>query len=108
VFAAIANEFANGSIVRRPWAAILDRNSVSGVLYTGFQNVAYLAIRCTSAGVDQEVIFRSLAYLILVALDNFPAQYVTDLVMDSLNRGEKGLFPEEVQDMLLMPVVHQL
>jgi hypothetical protein len=108
MFAAIANEFASGGIVSRPWAASLGIESLSAVLYTAFQNIAYLAIRCTSAGVDQKIIFRSLAYLILVALDRCPADYVTDLIIDALNRGKKDFFPDEVQEVLLMPVVHQL
>ena len=108
VFAAIANEFANGSIVARPWAAIARPQSLIEVFCIAFQNVAYLAIRCSSAGVDQKIIFQSLAYLVLAALDLLPAEHVAALIIKSLNRGEEESMPETAQDMLLAPVVGQL
>jgi hypothetical protein len=108
VFAAIANEFAHGSIVTRPWAAIVSARSLIAVFFMAFQNVAYLAIRCSRAGIDQKIVFRALAYLILAALDLFSAELVADLVIKSLTRGEKESMPEEVQDMLLVPFSGQL
>jgi len=108
LFAAIANEFANGDITRRPWGAILDTQLLVEVTVVGFQNVPYLLIRLSMAGIDQRIITRTFAYLILNALDILPAESVNELVWSSLNRGEQELFPEEVQEVLLMPIVDQL
>jgi hypothetical protein len=58
--------------------------------------------------VDQQIIFRTLAYLILAALTHFPAEKVTHLILVSINRGENNSFPLEVQEMLLRPILHQL
>jgi len=108
IFAAIANEFANGSVVTRPWAAAASPESLVEIICIAFQNVLYLAIRCSSAGVDQNIIFRSLSYLVLAALDRFQAEEVAALIIKSLTRGDEELMPEEAQDMLLTPVVGQL
>lgn len=108
MFSAIANEFAIGNITHRPWTAVLDANSVVQLLSIGLYNVLYLAHRCSNAGVDQQIVFRTFAYLILAALDRLPAESVAVLISDSLSRGEKELLPEEVQDMMLMPIINQL
>jgi hypothetical protein len=108
VFAAIANEFANGDITHRPWGATLDTTSVVEVLSNGLYNFPYLAVRSLSAGIEQGILFRTLAYLILLALDSMPADATARLVIDSLNRSETKRFPDEVQELLLLPVVDQL
>lgn len=108
VFAAVANEFANGDIAHRPWCAVLDPQSPSGVLVNGFYNATYLLVRCSTAGVDQKIICRAFAYLIMVTLDVLPPETVWELVLDSLNRGKEDLFPPEVREMLLMPILNQL
>ena len=69
IFAAIANEFANGNITHRPWGAVLDAQSLVEVIAIGFHNVPYLLIRSSKAGADQRIIYRTFAYLILIALD---------------------------------------
>ena len=108
VFALVVNEFANGSIVQRPWGAILDENELIIAIVNGFYNAAYLLIRSSNAGIDTSHIVRAFAYLILVALDKIDAERVSDIVIDSLNRGGEVTFPEEVQEFLLGPVSNQL
>jgi hypothetical protein len=108
MFAVIANEMANGSVVERAWAASISPESVAEVLTAGLYNVMYLAVRSSKAGVDQQIIFRTLAYLILAALTHFPAEKVTSLTSFSINRGQEKPFPSEVQEMIVRPILHQL
>jgi hypothetical protein len=108
MFAVIANEMANGSVVERAWAASISPESVAEVLTMGLYNVTYLAVRSSNAGVDQQIIFRALAYLILAALTHFPAEKVTHLIFVSINRGDAKPLPSEVQEMLLRPLLRQL
>ena len=108
VFALIANEFVHGSITHRPWAAILSPEFTMAVLSIGLYNAPYLALRSSRAGVDQAIVCRVFAYLILRALDVFSAKAVAEVISDSLNRGGDVLFPEDILKMLLMPIVDQL
>jgi hypothetical protein len=107
-FAAIANEFANGDISHRPWGAVLDQQSLADVLVNGFYNVTYLMFRCSSTGVDQEIIIRTFAYLLLAALEILPSETLSELVSNSLTRNNSGQFPRKIQEMLLMPIMNQL
>lgn len=108
VFALIANEFANGKIIHRPWAAALDDRSLVETIALGFNNVGYLFLRSSRAGIDQKILYRTFAYLILVALDRLTAENVTRLVLDFVNRGRDEPIPDEIQEMLLMPITDQL
>ena len=108
VFALVANEFANGKIIHRPWAAALNDKSLVETIALALSNAGYLSIRSSRAGIDRKILYRTFAYLILVALDRLPVENVTRLVVDSLNRGEEEPFPDEVQEMLLMPIIDQL
>jgi len=108
MFAVIANEMANGSIIKRAWAASISPEFVAEVLTAGFYNVMYLAVRSSKAGVDQQIIFRTLAYLILAALTHFPAEKVAHIMFLSINRGEDKPVPSEVQEVLVRPILHQL
>lgn len=108
MFALVANEFANGNITHRPWGVVIDGESLGSVLINGLCNVPYLMFRASKAGVDQRILIRTFAYLILSALDTLPADVVAQLVIDGINRGEKDRFPDHVQEMFLMPIVDQL
>lgn len=108
VSALVANEFANGKIIYRPWAATLDDKSLVETIDLALRNIGYLFIRSSRAGIDQKILYRTFAYLILVALDRLPVENVTRLVIDSLNRGEKEQLPDQIQEMLLMPIIDQL
>jgi hypothetical protein len=108
LFAAIANEFSHGSIVHRPWGAMLEDNSVLTVLQVGIWNMMYLIRRCNKGGVEQKPIARALAYLILCSLDTFSATDVAKLVTDSLYRGKAETMPDEIKDYLIGPIADQL
>lgn len=84
MFALIANEIANGSLAKRAWAASITPLSIAEVLTMSLYNATYLAVRSFKAGVDQQIIFKSFAYLLLAALDQFPAEKVTCLVLPSI------------------------
>lgn len=107
VFAAIVNEFANGSIVARPWGAILDQRSLLSVLHLGLVNLPYLALRGTKGGIDQGPITRAFVYLILCALDALPSENVGQLIKDSLLPQVEDA-PSEVKEMLFGPIADQL
>lgn len=107
-FAAVVNEFANGSIIHRPWGAALSPETALEVLSLGLTNVPYLTMRGTKAGVEMRPIARALAYLLLVAIDLLPADVVARIVEDSVYRGKKGEMPKDVKELLLMPIIDQL
>ncbi len=108
VSALVANEFANGKITHRPWAAIFDDKDLAETIALVLNNIGYLFLRSSMAGIDQKILYRSFAYLILAALDRLPAESVTRLVLDSLNRGREEPLPDGIQEMLLMPIIDQL
>jgi hypothetical protein len=108
IFAAAVNEFANGSIIHRPWAAVHDASSLIEVLHMGLINLPYLRMRAIKTGVNQKPILRAYAYFILAALDALPAENVHKLITDSM-AGDKGKeMPEDVQEFLLMPIMDVL
>lgn len=108
VFAAIANEFSQGTINNRPWGAVLEKESIAEVLSVGLVNAFYLCIRSSKAGADQKIIMRAFAYLILLALKDSPPEQVERLVSTSICRGDEDGMPKEAREMLLMPIADQL
>ena len=108
MLAVIANEFAHGDIVSRPWATTMDGVGISEVLSLAVQNIIYFALRCSKLGVEQAIIFRSIAYLVLAALDSMPIEAVGTLVIGSLNHWEKDGLPESLQEQVLTPIAQQL
>jgi hypothetical protein len=70
--------------------------------------LSYLLIRCQNAGVDEKILQRAFAYLILVALDTLSADDVAEIVLHGINRGEKNKFPKEILEYLLLPILDQL
>jgi hypothetical protein len=108
IFAAAVNEFANGSIIHRPWGAILDASSLVEVLHMGLINLPYIRMRAIKTGVEQKPILRAYAYFILVALDALPAENVHKLITDSITRSKREEVPEDVQEFLLMPIMDVL
>ncbi|MEB2485491.1 restriction endonuclease [Burkholderia multivorans] len=108
MFALIANEFANGNITHRPWGAVLHPKAAVDVLGIGLTNAGYLFIRSSRIGMDQQILIRTYAYLILVVLEILPGDVTADIVIDYVNRGEVDRFPGEVLEILLGPVVNQI
>lgn len=108
IFAAAVNEFANGSIIHRPWAAVLDSSSLIEVLHLGLINIPYVWMRAIKTGMEQRPILRAYAYFILAALDALPAENVHKLITDSITRGKGEDIPEDVQAFLLMPIMDAL
>jgi hypothetical protein len=109
MFAAIANEFANGEITHRPWGAVLDLESAVEVLAIGLTNLGYLFLRSSQAGVDQQCLLRTFAYLILILLEALSGSTTAQIVSAFLlGRGESEEIPEDVQEMLLLPILKQV
>lgn len=108
MFAAIANEFAGGNIAQRPWGAALDGRAAVHVLAIGLYNIAYLVLRSVRAGVDQQILYRTLAYLLLIVLSFLPADTTAHLMINSLSGGETHRLPEEALRMFLKPIMNQL
>jgi hypothetical protein len=108
LFAAVVNEFANGKITSRPWAASLNAEGLIQVIHIGLVNLPYLLKRGLKGGLDQEPMFRAFAYLILAALEELTPANSARLITDSLMRGKELSMPEDVQEYLLMPIMDQL
>jgi hypothetical protein len=108
MFALIANEIAGGNVAHRPWAATLDAIAVKSVLAVGMVNVPYLLFRSLRAGADQTILFRTFAYLILAALDESTPDDVAEVISISVSRDDNSPVPEEVQDIILVPILNQL
>lgn len=107
-FALIANEFANGYIGQRPWGVALSKDLVAETLSIGLINVGYLLIRSSRTGTEQRILFRTFAYLLLAVLRNLSAASTTRLVIASLNHSKDDHLPEEIAELLLMPIVEEL
>jgi hypothetical protein len=107
IFAAIVNEFSNGTITRRPWGADIHDGYLLLVLMNSLENASYLRIRSYKSGVDDTLIDRAFAYLILLALRFWPAGDVAKLVTKSIYRGRTDV-PEVVHEIVLTPMVRQL
>ena len=106
--ALIANEFAHGSIVDRPWAASASTAELIQTTHLAFSNLPYLRIRVSKVGVDEEPILAALAHLIVTSLQVISADQLTTLIMEAgLSRDGKP-FPDEVIEMLLVPVLDRL
>lgn len=108
LFAVIVNEFANGNISNRPWGAHLDTETLANVITIAFVNVPYFMMRSVTVGADEEPTCRAMAYLILVALDRLPAENVANLVIASIDYRNDNPLPDNVMEVLLMPVIDQL
>lgn len=107
-FALIANEFAYGSIIDRPWAAQAQLEDLAGTLYVALANMAYLRVRADKVGIDEEPIFAAVAHLILVLLQDVEAADLAGLVMDSVGVRNGKVLSDEVREMLLLPVLYRL
>src|ERR1017187_2675705 len=108
MFALIANEFANGQIIYRPWGATLDDEAVVQTLAAGFLNIGHFLVRSSNAGTDQKVLIRTFAYVILAALNRVTADSVARVVVECVNRGRDEAIPDDILEILLMPVINQL
>lgn len=108
MFAIIANEAATGDIIVRPWAAILEPDSALQVLALAAQNAIYLVYRSSLAGVDQRILIRALAYLLLAALKIAKVKEVWTLLHTFSTHGEKGKFSRKIEEIVVLPIIGQL
>lgn len=108
VFALIANEFANGDIVSRPWGAAASLDDLVSLLHVALANTAYLVLRSHRAGADDAPIRRAFAYLLLCGLDRLSADDVHRLVEASVYGDRADAMPDDVKKMLLMPMLDQI
>jgi hypothetical protein len=108
LFALIVNEFANGSIMRRPWAAIVGSNDVVETLALGMMNLPYLMRRAYDGGLDRRPIIRALSYLILAALEHRTPEQIAGLITEYVSANLKEPFSESTQEALLLPITSQL
>jgi hypothetical protein len=106
--ALIANEVAHGNINDRPWAAQATDKQLLQTLQIAFSNLPYLMLRSQRAGVNQEPILAALAHLLVVALQVFPAEAIARILFENCLERDGEPFPDEVVDVLLVPVVERL
>jgi hypothetical protein len=106
-FAIVVNEFANGSIIHRPWGAIFG-SLLWDTLYNGLLNIGYLLTRCRAGGINPKPIHRAFSYLILCALNVMAAETVAQVVTRYVFDDYGDDTPAHVREMLLIPMLHQL
>ena len=107
-FALIANEFANRSIELRPWGTIATKEELFSTLATTLANVYYIFIRVTRAGVNQQPVFRSLTYLLLLALQKAPLEQVARIIDVFLTERDGEVLPDSFVEMLLGPILSNI
>ena len=107
-FALIANEFAHGSIVDRPWVASASPAELMQTTHLAFSNLPYLRVRVSKVGVDEEPILAALAHLIVTSLQVTSADQLTTLILEAALSHDGKTFPDEVIELLLVPVLDRL
>ncbi len=107
VFALVANEFANGDISCRPWAATLGEQAALAVLGVGLTNAGYLLLRSHRSGIDARILSRTFAYLTLLVLEKHPPDVIADFVVHFF-RSRLETVPDDVVEVLLRPILHQM
>ena len=107
-FALIANEFAHGRIDERPWAAACDPTATLEVYQVGIFNLLYLYARMVKTAVDEGPIVRTLAYLTLATLRDFPSEQISKLLRSALANDDEEPLPEKALEFLLMPILDSL
>jgi hypothetical protein len=108
IFAAIVNEFAHGDITARPWGALFSGMDALRILINALENLTYLVMRASDAGGDMAPVGKAISYLILILLEVLPADALTKLIEDSVYHEKKDEWPENVREVILMPVIDQL
>lgn len=107
-FALIANEFASGSIETRPWGTGASTEELISTLETAMANVCYIYFRVMRAGVNQHPIFRSLTYLILLALQKIELERIARTIELFLAERDGKELPSEWTEIFLGPILGNL
>ncbi|MBI3729323.1 MAG: restriction endonuclease [Burkholderiales bacterium] len=107
-FALIANEFANRSIEVRSWGTVATTLELMSTLETALANVPYLVFRVMRAGINQHPIFRSLTYLILLALQKVRLEKVARSIEIFLTERVSKVLPDRCVELILGPILNNL
>lgn len=107
-FALLANEFAHGDVLARPWAADADPQTLVDTLAIGTANIPYLFVRFHTAGVDEKPIVAALAHLLMASLRYVSAKTLAPQLLDLFGRNNGVQMPDSVMETLLMPVLDQV
>jgi hypothetical protein len=106
LFAVLASEFANGSVVHRPWAPRASFEVLLMALHLGLSNYLTFIIRSNMRGREQRPIVEALAYLILAALDIGSPEKLTPLLLYSAEQSVS--LSDEAKEMILTPIANLL
>ncbi len=107
--ALIANEFAHGNVIDRPWAAQADPDDLFGALQMVLVNMPYLRLRAHKFGIDETPIFSAIAHMILVTLQLCEPEDLAEYVLDCVRaRLTEPPAPNGVVEMMLLPILNQL
>jgi len=106
--ALIANEFAHGNIVDRPWVAQTERVQLKVALLMALVNLPYLRIRAHAIGVDETPLFAAIAHMLLVLLQSVDADQLAEIVVRSVSERDQTILPDEIIAMMLMPILNRL
>jgi hypothetical protein len=97
----------NGHIGKRPWAVDTDNETMCRLILYGLLNLPYLCLRADRVRSSLKPYWSAMVYLILVALDRFSAESVMNL-FDMTRKSYENIPPEEIQRMILCPLLHRL
>jgi hypothetical protein len=106
--ALVANEVAHGDLRARPWAAATASDDLAQGVHAALANAPYLVLRASKIGVAQDSLFKTFAHLILAAVQVLQVGGLATLVTDSLARRSERTLPDEVIDIFLTPILHQI
>ncbi|UXH38813.1 restriction endonuclease [Pseudomonas promysalinigenes] len=107
-FALIVNECSNRCLELRPWATTTTPEQAYRTLEIALANLYYLFLKILRSGVDDAPILKSLSHLILIALREYSAELVSDLLKAFEAEWASKPMPEGVLEIVLEPVLRFL
>lgn len=108
LFALAASEIAGGNLNSRSWATLVPNGTLAASLCIGIINFFYLVQRASERGCRPEPIIRAISYLLLVSVDRFGKESVSNLIDAVWDDFDGRSYPLVAQQFILKPVVGYL
>lgn len=103
-----ASEFANGKIADRPWGLLFHADQLADFFASGVLNTLLFCMRANDAGTNQTPYFQSMAYLLLLVLDQLGSKVALETMNSVWDTVEEGEFPEDIRRLITTPIIRQL